>query len=205
MGGLGSGNYYRWGSKQTLDDCRFLDINLMVKLGAIREYTHKAGSWLWTYKEKREEVSRIEYECNTLDKDNSYLRLYYKFINTNHSVDYKVRLVRTYPRYGGVRFWFICPEKGKRVGKLFLTLNDGRFVSRHVYRIHYASQTKGDVDRAIDKKWKLMEKVGGYDFPLRPKGMHQKTFDRIEDRFYAQDSLCLRMIAQRVGVFNHTG
>lgn len=200
MGGFGSGNYYRWRGKSTLNDCRCLDINRMVKLGAIQESCFKSGgSWVWSDKETGEERSRIGYECNTIDISNSYLRLSYKFTDTERSIDYKIRLVRTYPRYGGVRFWFICPERGKRVAKLYLIPSDGRFVSRHVYKVYYASQMKGKLDREIDKKWKLLNKVEGTYFPQRPKGMHQKTFDRIVDKFIAQEELCDWMMIQRFG------
>lgn len=201
MGGYGSGNYYRWGGKPTLDDCRNVDINRMVKQGAIGEGCFRSGNWVWTNKETGEQMSRIGYECNTLDKADSYLHLSYKFTNSDQSVNYKVRLVRTYPRYGGVRFWFICPERGKRVAKLYLIPSDGRFVSRHVYKVYYASQMRGKSDRVIDKKWKILEKVDGTYFPQRPKGMHQKTFDRIADKFYAQEELCERMLIERFGRF----
>lgn len=199
MGGFGSGNYYRWGSKRTLDDCRCIDINRMVKLGAIKEGIYRDGSWCWVNKETGESVSAVTYRCDTISKDNSYLQLSYKLTDTDFSANYKVKLVRTYPRYGGVRFWFICPERGRRVSKLYLIPSYGRFVSRHVYKIYYASQMKSGLDRAIDKKWKLLDKVDGTYFPQRPKGMHQKTFDRIMDKFIAQEELCDWMMVQKFG------
>jgi hypothetical protein len=199
MGGCGSGNYYRCNTERTLDEYRNLDINRMMKMGAIRDGCVNSGNWLWVDKKTGKKNSEIGYECNALDKADSYLRLSYKFTDTDHSVDYKIRLVRTYPRYGGVRFWFICPERGKRVAKLYLIPSDGRFVSRHVYKVYYASQMKGKLDRAIDKKWKLLDKVEGKYFPQRPKGMHQKTFDRIVDKFTAQEESCDWMMIQRFG------
>lgn len=199
MGGIGSGSYYRWRNKVTLEDCRNLDINRMTKLGAIQEGCLKSGSWVWTDRQTGEEMSKIGYQCNTLDKENSYLRLTYKFTNTDQSLDYQVRLVRTYPPYGGVRFWFICPERGKRIAKLFLIPSDGRFVSRHVYKVRYASQSKGPIDRMIDKKWRLVRKTGGDYFPVRPKGMHRRTFERIMDKFIAQEELCEKMLIERFG------
>lgn len=203
MGGFGSGNYCHWGGKLTLNDCRCLDINRMVKLDAIQEQCFKAGGiWAWVDRETGEELSKIGYECNTLDLNNSYLRLSYKFTDTDQSFDYKIRLVRTFPRYGGIRFWFICPERGKRVGKLYLVPSDGRFVSRHVYKLSYASQMRGKLNRAIDKKWKIMSKVDGISYPERPKGMHQKTFDKICTKFIKQDELCKALLIEKISYFS---
>lgn len=199
MGGYGSGNYYRWGNKRTLNDCRCIDINRMVKLGAIKDGVNQSGNWQWIDTETGKQSSVIGYECMTHFADNSYLRLSYKLTDTDRSIDYKIRLVRTYPRYGGVRFWFICPERGKRVAKLYLIPSDGRFVSRHVYKVYYASQMRGEADRVIDKKWKILGKVDGTYFPQRPKGMHQKTFDRIAEQFIAQEELCDMMMIRKFG------
>lgn len=201
MGGIGSGNHYRWNTKPILDDCRSIDINAMVRLGAIREGYSGTGHWRWVSADTGEETSKIGYECNTIDKSNSYLRLIYKMTSTQEKIDYKIPLVRTYPPYGGVRFWFICPKTGKRVGKLYIVSGSNYFLSRHVYRIHYASQTHDKITRSIDKKWKLMNKVDGEYFPIRPKGMHSKTFDRIFCQFIALEDICDNMLVTRFGDF----
>jgi hypothetical protein len=66
--------------------------------------------------------------------------------------------------------------------------------------LRYESQIKGKIDRAINKKWKLLSKLGhGLDYPARPKGMHEKTYRRIYDAFQNQDFLCDEMIFKRMG------
>lgn len=202
MGGCGSGSWYRWNTNPTLDDCRSLDINRMVRLGAIPKDGWKSGSWVWSDRETGEEKSRINYEADTRDPDNSFLRLRYTIVSTDEKVDCKIRLSRSMPHYGGERLWFVCPITGKRVSKLYLIAGDDvRFVSRHVYKIHYASQAKGPLDRAIQKKWKIVGKTDGHDYPVRPKGMHHKTFEKIMDEFWRQEELCDRIMFARFGAY----
>lgn len=188
MGGKGSGTWYRWNTKTTLDDCRVLNINRMQKQGAIKPNNFKAGRWVWTNTETNEEVSSIGYTCHTLDADNEYININYKMTNSGEKIDYDVKLVKTYPNYGGVRYWFICPVTGKRVAKLYRTPYDNRFISRHVYKLLYASQSESIFSKLGNKRYKLMRKLdSNYSFPVRPKGMHHKTFERIANQVHALD------------------
>lgn len=188
MGGKGSGTWYRWNKMITLDDCRILDINRMQKLGAIKPDIIKTGRWLWVNSETDEETSSIGYICRTLYTDNEHINLNYTMTNSGEKIDYDVRLVKTYPNYGGVRYWFICPVTGKRVAKLYRTPYDNRFISRHVYKLLYASQSESIYATLGNKRHRLMRKLDrNHDYPVRPKGMHHKTFERIADQVYALD------------------
>ncbi|HBC7420850.1 TPA: hypothetical protein KEY88_003564 [Serratia marcescens] len=55
-----------------------------------------------------------------------------------HSVT--VPLTTTTPKYGGVRWWYICPDCGKRKGALYVS--DAALQCRQCAGIHYASQSK---------------------------------------------------------------
>ena len=190
MGGFGSGNYYRY-KKTNLDDARVLDISRMVKTGAILQSGHTCGAWIWTDKSTGEEVSRIGYEANTTQLSCPFLRLQYTFTSSGKKLDYKVPLSITRPHYGGQRFWFICPVKGKRASKLYLPYGGDMFASRHAYRLLYGSQTESHYDRALRKKWKLLDKLDDrFDFPVRPKGMHETTYNSIVKEYLRQDFIC---------------
>lgn len=199
MGGIGSGTWYRWDKKPVLENFCCININCMVKLGAIRDECHQQGGWVWSDRDTGEKRSSIGYECNTLDKDNSYIRLFYTITDTKEEIDYEVQLSRTTPHYGGTRFWFICPVTGKRVTKLYrVPCNGNRFVSRYVFKLNYRSQMESDVDRAISKKWKIVHKTDGHTYPVRPKGMHQKTFERILNKYWRQEEECLSYMCQYI-------
>lgn len=187
MGGIGSGDWYR-SRKSYLDDCRMLCINRMEKLKAISPNGRTSGSWVWTDVETGEKTSSIGYESCTTDPENMYLRLHYTFTQTGEKVDYKIKLVASCPNYGGKRFWFICPYKGKRVAKLYLPYGAIYFASRHAYGLKYASQSETTQGRAINRMWKYKNKLGGEFFPMKPKGMHEKTFKRILNHAYRAET-----------------
>jgi len=197
MGGAGSGRWYRWNAQPTLENYRCLDINLMSQEGAIKEGALVKGQWVWSDVETDEESSSIGYNSNTKDENNLYLKVSYTLTDSRLKFDYKIRLSTSKPYYGGKRYWFLCPVTEKRVSKLYLIPSDGHFVSRHVYKILYASQMKGELDRAIDKKWKIISKTDGHTYPIRPKGMHHKTFNKILKTFLEQESSCARMLIER--------
>lgn len=126
--------------------------------------------------------------------------MYILIIDADEKVDVTIELSTSQQPFGGERLWFICPINGKRVTKLYAVANGYEgYVSRHCYRIHYASQLGGYIDRAIHKKWKMLNKVDGTYFPRRPKGMHHKTFDKIYDEFVEQEILCEKMIGEKFG------
>src|SRR5262249_13469992 len=69
--------------------------------------------------------------------------------------DYRVGLTTTRPRFGGLRWWFICPlvvngyPCGRRVGKLYLPPGGRYSGCRHCCDLTYASCQQHDkrVDR----------------------------------------------------------
>ncbi|MDZ4775155.1 MAG: hypothetical protein SGJ23_00035 [Alphaproteobacteria bacterium] len=60
-----------------------------------------------------------------------------------------VRLVASTPRFGGVRWWFVCPVTGRRVRALYLPPGARMFASRHAYTLTYQSRRESGRDRAI--------------------------------------------------------
>ena len=48
-------------------------------------------------------------------------------------------LTTTTPRFGGLRYWFLCPRCGRRVGKLY---HVERWGCRHCHNLAYQSQRR---------------------------------------------------------------
>jgi hypothetical protein len=54
------------------------------------------------------------------------VRLNYRITRTGESLDYRIDLTATRPRFGGLRWWFLCPlvvndrPCRRRVGKLYM-------------------------------------------------------------------------------------
>jgi hypothetical protein len=99
-------------------------------------------------------------------------------------ISYRIWLSWSKPNYGGRRYWFCCPETGKRAAKLFLPRGGHRFLSREGYRLGYACQRETRTDRLMRKARRLHRGLGGKgdpleeDSPEKPKGMHWRTYER---------------------------
>jgi hypothetical protein len=87
-----------------------------------------------------------------------------------------VPLTWTPCNYGGRRPWFICPECDRRTGVLYLA---GKyFQCRVCHELQYRCQCETPLDRAHRRKRKLKKRLGP-DPERKPKGMHQRTFERL--------------------------
>ena len=115
---------------------------------------------------------------------------------------YEIPVVATRCNYGGVRHWFLCPAQtcNRRCKKLYLY--PGKvFVCRECLKLAYTSQNRCQLDRIICKKWDLVDKLGGgSDFIMnKPKGMHHKTFNRIQKEIWRLHELAEQGIFERFG------
>lgn len=115
---------------------------------------------------------------------------------------YSIPVVTTDCNYGNQRHWFLCPHPGcqRRIKKLYLYLN-GIFLCRKCLNLAYTTQNRSEIDRIIDKKWDLIHKCSGNSewSMKKPKGMHQKTFNRIRDEVYRLDELVTRKLFRFLG------
>jgi hypothetical protein len=92
-----------------------------------------------------------------------------------------VTLTTTACNYGGVRYWFVCPEAGctRRVAKRYQI--GGRYACRHCHRLAYRTQHENFFDRGLLKAQRIRMKLGGsanmtLPFPPKPKFMRWSTY-----------------------------
>jgi hypothetical protein len=154
MGGSGSGrSYYHWwrpAKKTVVEACLSLDANRWAREAILRAGVHQTGSWRWVYQSGRE--CSLGYEVLTLDMARPLLRLTYSFTGKDQteSMGYHVGLTTTRPRFGGLRWWFLCPllvngrHCGRRVGKLYLPPGSKYFGCRHCHDLTYQSAQEHD-------------------------------------------------------------
>ena len=200
MGGFGSGRP-SGGGREVVEACRSLDVNRLHRAGCLRAGWH--GGWRWM--QDGEQVAWIG-----LRAEADLLRLLYRVRIAGgdwQEVDETVRTVRTPCRLGGSRPYFVCPGVvnavacGRRLVKLF---GAGRyFLCRHCYGLAYSSQREGALDRTLRRANKIRPRLGGEPgmaarFPGRPKGMWQKTYDRLswtvfEAEMAAEDEIHARL------------
>lgn len=187
-----------------VDHCRTLNINRMVETGAIKNGSSLSGTWVWTDSETGEQKASIGYHSNAWDLKDAYLKLNYTLTNSGKAMDYKIPLIATKAHFGGVRFWFKCPLTGRKASKLYLPYGATFFACRQAYGLKYASQSQSYEDRVINKKWKIVRKTGGYNYPVKPKGMHQSTFERILDKYWQQEELCDYVLFRKLQAYLQT-
>ena len=119
---------------------------------------------------------------------------------------YPVRLDWTVCTYGGRRAWFLCPARGcgRRVAILY---GGGIFACRHCYRLAYPSQREAGYDRAARPADGIRARMGWEPGILngkgwKPKGMHWRTFERLNAEHDAFVGVSLAGMAERLGLMN---
>jgi hypothetical protein len=167
MGGFGSG---RWGCHSkatTVEDCRRLDANRWMREGILRANQQQLGRWCWYRDESlAEETSSIVYDVHTSAEDGR-VRLMYTVTKTQESFDYAIRLTTTRPRFGGLRWWFVCPliiqdrPCQRRVAKLYLPPGGKYYGCRHCYQLTYTSCQESGKDDALAR---ILAKSSGLPF-----------------------------------------
>jgi hypothetical protein len=176
MGGVGSGTWYRWKKRKTLEECHVLNVRDLKNQDLLRQgFT---GSLSWSRGGKTTGSVSFRY-------DEPWLILSYTYVDrdvsqSNHTESILVEW--TPCNYGGSRPWFGCPACGRRV--VALALHRTRFLCRQCHKLPYKSQMEAQIDRVIRRARKIRKRVGASSDELpeplwdRPKGMREKTFVR---------------------------
>lgn len=95
-----------------------------------------------------------------------------------------IHLVRTTCHLGGNRPWFLCPRPGcgRRVAVLY---GHEGFACRQCLGLAYPSQRESAAERVIRKAERVRQRLGWEPWECsatgrRPKGMHKRTFRRLQ-------------------------
>jgi len=107
----------------------------------------------------------------------------------------RITLTETRCHFGGSRHWLICPNCGRRVGRVYLptTINCGekrvqRWLCRHCYRLTYEQRRSKDLSWVLEwRAERLLERhrittTPKWHLYRKPKGMKWKTFKRLTDK-----------------------
>lgn len=176
MGGFGSG---RQGGSSCTTDMRALDVRAVQRLGMLTPGA--AGVLKWSRNGAPCGAIRIEagvcgvtldYRRASLDADDW------------EAMRYPVLLTWTPCNFGGRRTWWRCPAAG--CGRRVAVLYGGRvFACRQCHQLAYRCQREADDDRATRRADKLRDRLGWPGGILhgnggKPKGMHWRTFERLQ-------------------------
>jgi hypothetical protein len=149
MGGPGSGNFYHWWrppKRATVESCLSLDVAFLVRNRFLAADECHSGSLRWGADATGPSVS-VAVDARD---DRPTLTLSYRIRNhPGPELHYDVPLATTRPRFGGVRWWLVCPVVGcgRRAAKLHLPPGGRHFACRRCHRLTYASsQESGRYD-----------------------------------------------------------
>lgn len=203
MGGWGSGRWHT--GKGLTGECHSLDVRQLQRDGLLTP--GRAFGLNWT--RNGETLASIQV-WTAADR----LTLSYRWRSGGadwRPVEYPVRLARTPCTYGGARPWFLCPAVGcgRRAALLYLG-GSGIFACRRCYQLAYACQRQGADDRAIRRADKLRARLSWEPGILRghggkPKGMHWRTFDRLNAQHDAFVEVSLALMAARLRLLERLG
>jgi len=185
MGGSGSGGWYRWNSKTTVEAGLTIDLCHLIRHKRIVPERHISDTLTWTRVRDSEKIACIGYEANLINPDMAWIRLHYT--HNGKPMDYRVHLTTTRPFFGGLRWWFLCPSNGSRVAKLYAPPRGEIFASRKAYNLAYQSQHETPMFRHLTTAQDIRHRLGGSTssvdpFPGKPKGMHWKTYGKLRNK-----------------------
>ena len=176
MGGEGSGRFRRRGAKRTVEDVPALDVRAWARRGLLIP-----GQWF-----SASFVGRGHGFPVTVQVEGDSVRILRQLdAPLGHApISFRVELDRTYPRFGGWRWWARCPRPdcGRRVALVYV---DGlEFACRRCLGLGYPSQRENRRWRALRTAQKVRVRLGGdanvtRPFPRRPRGMHRCTYTRL--------------------------
>ncbi len=187
MGGVGSGSWYRFSKKITVEECRRLDVRRLHREGLLEP----GYRFSWSWSRAGRQIASIGGLVLGSSRPERVVLLFRHRSGLSaewEGVQEPVELDWTPCNFGGERPWFVCPGVvngvacGRRVAVLY---GPGHyFLCRHCYDLSYQSQRDNKIYRALHRAQKIRERLGGSanmmePFPEKPKGMHWKTYERL--------------------------
>lgn len=195
-----------WNAKglATTAEARTLDVNGLRRAGALEPGWR--GGWQWTRDGERIADVRVESE------DGAVTLVYRWRRGEGPWQDVRERVAVSWApcRFGGQRPFLHCPRCDRRAVKLYTI--GARFLCRACNRLVYPSQRERALDRTLRRANRIRMKLGGEagmlnPFPMKPKGMHRQTYERLHGEVEAAERLADGLLMERyewiVGRFEH--
>ena len=163
-------------AKTVVERCYVLDISQWRRQGKLKPDSVCSGKLIWNYTHDYQAV--MGYEVSTFwDRERPFIRLSFSWQDNEtqeyHSENYRIPLTITQPRFGGIRWWFLCPRIinqrhcSKRVAKLYLPAGCLYFGCRRCYGLTYTSCQENHLHEdfwrkaaeGTDYNWRRMKKI----------------------------------------------
>ena len=186
MGGYGSGRHWIKAKATTSQYCQ-VDVRFWHRKGLLIPGRSFESQWTSAGKQ----IASIRVGVGF-----ARIILSYRYRQADHEqwqpTNYPVLLDWTPCNYGGSRPWLCCPVQGcgRRVAILYL---NGIFACRQCCQLAYNCQREPAHDRALRHAQAIRQRLGAsgnmYEpFPVKPKGMHERTYERLRIAYAAADA-----------------
>jgi len=201
LGGIGSGRRPSYSGKDTTEDSMPLDIRRLQRAGAL--LPGRLVTWQWTVNDRVSASIQVHAHAHA---HAGSVTLGYNYTPHGRPVEVisqTVWLETTPCVLGGSRSWFTCPTCSKRVAVIY---GAGRlFACRRCKGLAFSSQGEAADDRAARRADRIRKRLGWQigilNGPgLKPKGMHQRTYQRLLARHDAFVGLSLAGMAKKLGL-----
>ncbi len=186
------------GAKECVEQSRQLDVRELQRSGLLGVGMNYG--WSWSRNGARVATIRL-----TVDSDQVQVRCSRCLRNGQwHDAFFDIPLERTPCHLGGERVWWRCPEPGcgRRVALLY---GGSRIACRHCNDLAYRCQRESAEDRAARRANKIRRKLG-WSYGIlnlpgdKPKGMHWKTFARMQAAHNKHSHVALALMANSLGL-----
>ena len=198
----------RWGGcgRRTVEQTRSVDINELRRAGYVGK---PPGNW-WVHRNNlyRAGIEPKHWTDKAITLDNQTLRVTYLPLQGKRPIPWWAAAAHSTMRekpgawhFGGRRAYFLC-DCGRRIGKLFAPRGQP-WRCRQCYGLTYATRQAVPQQRLLIKAQKIRELLGGSpsmldDFPAKPKGMHWRRYDHLQEAHDRAANSSLAMLASRV-------
>lgn len=148
MGGYGSG---RRSDRPTTDECLNLNLAKLKSRGMLKRGCMNRGEFVWTFDGEVSARLVVTVDIDCLER---YPQIQISGHRYGREIDCKLLLVSVQMRFGGERWYAICPITGKHCATIVLPPGESYFASVKGWGVAYSSQRECSIhrgDRAIDK------------------------------------------------------
>ena len=197
MGGWSSGRY-RTRNAGAVEATLRIDMRALRRRGFVKPGCVMSGLWRWSQSGEASGSVALAVELDGPDAG-GILRLNYAQDGVPRCD--RVSIIAALCRYGGHRFYFLCPVRDARCE--VLSFAHGRWASRQAQKLAYFSQSEDALGRLHRARAKAEARAFGMDGHAAPRGANRKRlFARWEALEDATDEL---FTSEAVRRFGHLG
>lgn len=194
-------NQVKHGTKSYVEQAQQLDVRQLQRTGRLMSGMNYGWSW-----------SRGGVKVASVDlsvQSDQVLMQYSRCLRNGqwHRSTCEVKLERTPCNLGGERVWWRCPVAGcdRRAAILY---GGAGIACRHCHDLAYRCQRESEEYRAARQANKIRRKLGWNVGILnvpggKPKGMHWKTFERMQATHDRHSLTALACMAESLAVIRH--